>query len=45
MPDITTVGCPSSYKMEHQSGLIIGDSGSLVCLIMQPVFDVASGGF
>ena len=36
-------GCPSSYRMGHQSGLSIGGSGSVARLIMRPVFDVASG--
>ncbi len=30
IPDRTTELCPSSYKMEHQSGLSFGGSGSLV---------------
>jgi hypothetical protein len=35
--------CPSSYEMEHRSGLSLGGSGSFVCLILAPVFDVANG--
>lgn len=39
------VACPSSDKMGHETGLSFGGSGSSVELIMQLVFDVASGVF
>jgi len=35
--------CPSSHKMGHQSGVCIGGSGLVACMIMPNVFDAASG--
>ena len=37
------LNCLTSAPMGHQTVLSFGGSGSSVCLIMQPAFDVASG--